>query len=111
MRKILLILFCVSTNFSFSQERSIEKFIYKSDYEFLEHLGSPKSIFVENYEFDNKGKKKNHLSNNYKAIYNSRNQIIKHLVYGENSQNPLILASLNKVLPLKIHSLNVTSLN
>lgn len=58
MKKILLILFCISTNFSLSQEKSIEKFIYKSDYKFLEHLGSPKSIFVEKYEFDNNGKKK-----------------------------------------------------
>ncbi|MEZ7504763.1 hypothetical protein [Flavobacterium sp. Arc2] len=109
MRKILLLLFCVSTNFIFSQGKSIEKFIYKSDYEYLEHLHSPKSIFIENYEFDNKGKKKNDLSNNYKAIYDSRNQIIKHLVYSKNSQNPFKVTtydSLNRISKVEINREN-----
>lgn len=105
MRKILLITFYFSTNFIFSQEKSIEKFIYKSNYEYLEHLGSPKSIFVKNHEFDKKGKKKNLLSNNYKAIYDSRNQIIKHIVYGENSQNTVKITtydSLNRISKVDI---------
>lgn len=54
-------------------------------------------------------KKKNHLSNNYKVIYNSRNQIIKHLVYGENSQNPFkitIYDTLNRISKVEINRKN-----
>jgi hypothetical protein len=109
MRITILLFFCFSNIFIFSQEKSIEKFIYKSEYEHLEHVNSPKSIFIENYEFDNRGKKKNHLSKNYKVIYDSQNKITQHLVFGKNSKNPFKITtydSLNRISKIEINREN-----
>ncbi len=88
MRITLLLFFCFSNFFIFSQKKSIEKFIYKSEYEYLEHVNSPKSILVEVSEFDKKGEKEKYLSKKNKVIYDNQDQIIKHFVYGINSQSP-----------------------
>jgi hypothetical protein len=109
MRITILLFFCFSNFFIFSQEKSIEKFIYKSEYKHLEHLGSPKSIFVKEYEFDNKGERKSYLSKNYNVIYDSRDQIIKHLVYGKNSQNPFKITTydnLNRISKIEVNREN-----
>lgn len=89
----------------FSQEKSVEKFIYNSDYEYLDHIGSPISIFVKKHEFDEEGKETQSFSNNYKAIYDHRNQMIQHLVYGENSHHPFKITTydgLNRISKIEI---------
>lgn len=109
MRIKLLLFFCFSSFVVFSQKKSIDKFIYKSEYEHLEHVGSPKSIFVKKTTFDRKGKELDYLSSNHKAIYNNQDKIIKHFVFGKDLQNPFKIItydSLNRISKVEINREN-----
>ncbi len=109
MKKILILILYISTNFIFSQEKSIEKFIYKPDYRHLDHIDSPKSIFVEESLFDKEGEKKYNSTNNYKVIYNNQNQIKKHLTFGKSIKKPIKITTydtLNRIIKIEVNREN-----
>lgn len=81
---ITLILF-ISTNLIFSQSKIIEE--YESNFENLEHIGSIKSIFIEDSKFDENSERID-LPKTYKVKYDDQDKMIKQFYYWKNLQNP-----------------------
>ena len=82
MKKLTFLILIISTNFIFSQENPLDRYLSKVEH--LDHKGCVKSIFVKDSIFG----ENDFLSKRFKVVYNDKDKISKHLVYGKDLLKP-----------------------